>query len=452
MYSKYWLAGLALVSFSWCHAASFEGMSYLDNGEIKVGANLDIGGAITHVSKSGDEENVINSHDWGRQIQMSFYSGPTPFVPNGKEPDKVWRFLGWNPIQSGDCFGNKSKVIAHSNDGTSLYVKCIPMQWPLNNEPGECTFETWITLEGKTAKVRSKINNARSDTTQFPGRGQELPAIYTNGSYYRLFTYTGGAPFSGESLYRVAKVWDTSQGPQEVEGGPWEHWYATENWAALVNESDWGIGVWSPGTCSFVGGFAGKPGKGGPKDGPTGYIAPLGTEILDHNIEYAYDYVLILGSLEEIRGHVYENASRESLPSYRFEKDRESWLLRNCTDQGWPLNGAWNVSLTGKQAALVGPKTFWDAAALPRVFLRAAFNTGSDKATLRWQRFGKKGAEKFGEITFAVQSDGKMRTHEIDLSASPAYQGPCTQFILRPAVDDAAGRNIVLESLAPQAP
>lgn len=175
----------------------FHGMSFVDNGTIRVGINLDIGGAITYVSSSDSTENIINSHDWGRQVQMSFYAGPTPFVPNGKEPNRTWRFLGWNPIQAGDCYGHGSKVIAYENDGQTLYVKCIPMQWPLNNEPGECTFETWIRLEDNAVRVRSQINNARADKTPYPARGQELPAVYTNGNYYRLFTYAGNRAHRG---------------------------------------------------------------------------------------------------------------------------------------------------------------------------------------------------------------------------------------------------------------
>ena len=81
-------------------AAEFSGMSYLDNGVIKIGINLDIGGAITYLSPSGSKENAINSHDWGRQIQMSFYSGPNPYQPEGTEVRESWKFLGWNPIQS----------------------------------------------------------------------------------------------------------------------------------------------------------------------------------------------------------------------------------------------------------------------------------------------------------------------------------------------------------------
>ena len=94
-------------------AAHAENMSYVDNGQIKLGINLDIGGAITYISKSGSDLNLINSCDWGRQIQMSHYAGPVPFEPNGQKPHPAWTFIGWNPIQAGDCNGIGSKVIAH---------------------------------------------------------------------------------------------------------------------------------------------------------------------------------------------------------------------------------------------------------------------------------------------------------------------------------------------------
>jgi hypothetical protein len=136
-------------------------VGYLDNGQIRIGVNLALGGAITYLSKSGSDANLINSFDWGRQIQMSHYSGPVPFAPNGKQPNKTWARLGWNPIQSGDCFGNRSRILNYQNDGKTIYVRCVPMQWPLNNEPGECTFECWIRLDGATAHVRSRINNHR---------------------------------------------------------------------------------------------------------------------------------------------------------------------------------------------------------------------------------------------------------------------------------------------------
>ncbi len=429
-------------------AQEFSGESTLDNGTIKIGIDLGIGGAIVYLASSNGGDNLINSHDWGRQVQMSFYSGPVPFTPNGKEPHATWRGLGWNPIQSGDCYDNRSKVLAHTNDGAAIYVKCVPMQWPLDNEPGECTFESWITLEGATARVRSKIINARGDTTQYPGRGQELPAIYTNGTHYRLFTYASDAPFTNAPLRQITKVWDTSKGVN-VEGGPWDNWYGTENWAALVNTDDFGVGVWSPGTYSFTGGFAGKPGAGEPKDGPTGYIAPVRREILDHNIEYAYDYVLIVGTLDAIRKHVYDHADKERLPNYAFAADRQSWTLRDAHDTGWPVQGGWTILLDSEDAVIEGPDAFWDAAAMPKIAVRAAFDTGQASTTLRWHRFNADGSSASSELAFDVIPDGVMRTYLIDLAASPEYRGPIQRISLFPKAAPSSSRRVTIESIGP---
>lgn len=423
-------------------------MSYLDNGVIRIGINLDIGGAITYLSESGSGENIVNSHDWGRQIQMSFYSGPNPFTPNGKEPSPVWKFLGWNPIQSGDAFGNRSEVIEHTNDGESLYVKCVPMQWPLDNEPGECTFEVWIRLEDNAVQVRSKLTNAREDHTQYHSRGQELPAVYSNGTYYRLFTYDGDAPFTGGPVRRITKVWDTRQGPQEVEGGPWDHWYATENWAALVREDDWGVGIWSPDTYAFTGGFAGTPGAGGPKDGPTGYIAPTRQEILDRNIEYEYDYTLIVGNLEEIRDYVYREAERKRLPHFTFETGRESWTLRDCEDDGPPTTGTWPIRLTGPAPRIIGPDSFWQTDNVPTIYIRAAFDTGRDRATLRWECYQDGETRRSGATTFDVIPDGTMRTYAVNLSGLDGYAGASTRLVLAPETDGSEGRSVAIERIS----
>ncbi len=445
------IPSLCIISITLCasvHAAEtsqFSGMSYLDNGAVRIGINLDIGGAITYLSKSGSDENIVNSHDWGRQIQMSFYSGPAPYYPeSGKKPSDTWKFIGWNPIQSGDVGNNPSKVIAHRNNGTEMYVKCIPMHWPLDNEPGQCTFESWLTLEGNTVRVRSQINNARKDQTQYAARGQELPAVYSNGTYYRLFTYDGDAPFTGAPARQITKVWDTSIPPAEAPGGPWDSWYATENWAALVNDADFGMGIWTLNTYTYTGGFAGVPGSGGPKDSPTGYISPIRREILDHNIQYGYNYTLIVGQLQEIRDYVYEQAARVALPAYAFEKDRQSWVLADAQDQGWPIAGKWSVALTGKKPRLIGPKAFWKAENMPTVYLRAAFDTGSTTATLRWEGFQGKGG---GNVSFEVIPDGTMRTYAIKLADTKGYRGICTGLVLMPATDGAAGRTATLERL-----
>ena len=406
-----------------------EKMSFLDNGTIRLGVNLNLGGSITYLADADDRTNIINNHDWGRQIQMSFYSGPVPFTPGGKQPSKTWAGLGWNPIQSGDCAGNRSRIIDHRNDGKSIYVKCVPMQWPLDNEPGECTFESWIKLEDNVVKVRSRINNNRTDKTQYSGRGQELPAVYTNGPWYRLFSYKGDKPFTNDKLSRFTKTWTSLE---DAGGSPWEYWTATENWAALVNKDDWGLGVFKPDTYPFTGGFFGTPGKGGSKDGPTGYISPVQNEILDHNIGYEYEYVLIVGKLDEIRRYVYKHSQHKSLPDYRFEKNRQHWIYRNATDSGWPIRGTLNISLDKNDPQLIGPVGFWLARDAPKIYIHAACRTHDTGARLFWRTHSEPGFTEQRSVSFEIRPDGQYHTYEIDLSSSPQYKGAITGLRLDP--------------------
>lgn len=412
-------------------------MDYLDNGAIRLGVDLNLGGAVTWLSPSKSETNLINSWDWGRQIQMSYYSGPVPFTPNNKQPAPQWKALGWNPIQAGDHFGHSSKTIEHTNDGKTLYVKCVPMQWPLENEPGECTFETWYTLDGNIIKVRAALNNARSDKTQYPARTQELPAVYTNGPWHRLMTYTGDKPFEKDNLTQINH-------PLGKDGKPWANWNATEQWAALVDDNNFGLGVWNPDCLRFGGGFAGKPGKGGAHDDPTGYIAPNRQEILDHNIRHEFQYWLILGTLDEIRDKVYAVARRPTPPNYIFDKDRQGWWYHDLTDTGWPIKGELALTPGAKDPYLVAPGALWRAADAPILYLRAAFTTKHARAQIYFTPLGGKSIP----VDFPITGDGQYRTCEIRLDAHPAYTGLIAGLRLDPVPAGAPGDTIKLRSIS----
>src|SRR5438105_12925530 len=67
-------------------------MSFLDNGVVRLGVDLNLGGSITWLSRSGSDHNMVNSHDLGRQIQMSYYSGRVPYVVGDKQPKPNWAF------------------------------------------------------------------------------------------------------------------------------------------------------------------------------------------------------------------------------------------------------------------------------------------------------------------------------------------------------------------------
>jgi len=393
-------------------------MSYIQNEFIRVGIDLNLGGSITFISDVRKGENMINNSDWGRQVQMSFYSGPNPFTPNGKEPAPFWRGLGWNPIQSGDYAGKRSRVLVHENEGKQLYVKCVPMQWPLDNEPGECTFESWITLEGNTVQVRSRLVNNRQDTTQYHARAQELPAVYTNAPYHRMVTYRGSKPFSGDTISLIK-----NHNYPKAPGINWAYWQATEGWTANLNEADYGLGVWNPDVQSYCGGYYGDGSfQGGSKDASTGYIAPLHTEILDHNITYDYHYVLILGSLDQIRGYVYKNSPKRTLPDYIFKKDRQHWILQNTTDSGWPVNNGLQIKLR-ENGSLISPPLVWNAKEATELSFQAMYTGDTKTAKLYLKKFGEKEFKEENAYQFDVKSSGKVTTYKVQLSQNQNYTG-----------------------------
>ncbi len=244
----------------------------LDNGTIKIGIDLVHGGGINYLSESGSSYNVVNVADYGRYIQQSYYSGPQPYIPDGATQNPTWSNWAWNPVQAGDSYGYTSQVLDNSNDGTTLYVKSIPKQWALRNVDAESTMETWITLAANRAQVRHRLTNSRADTTQYWAPHQELPAVYTIGQLEDLYTYEGNAPFTGGALTKIDNI---------LGNGGWGYWNSSENWAAHVNSSGWGLGVFTPGANLTAGGFAGTPGIGGPYQGDTGYMSPLISETMD---------------------------------------------------------------------------------------------------------------------------------------------------------------------------
>lgn len=299
-------------------------MSWIENDRIKLGVDLDLGGAITFLASTKDGGNVINNFDLGRQVQLSFYSGPVPFESSGQKPAEHWRHLGWNPIQTGDDFKNASRILTHENDGKHIHLTCIPLQWPLNNIPGECTFESWLELDGSMVKARARLNNARSDHTQYSARLQELPAVYANAAFPRVVSYTGAKPFTRDAITDI---------PKSKTKHPWSFWAGTERWAALLDDTDYGLGLITPDRVDFTGGFAGKPGANDTRGNSTGYLAGQGLEILDHNIVYEFRYELVLGSLDDIRKRAATHRP-PGPPAWIFTQDRQGWHYQNASDTG----------------------------------------------------------------------------------------------------------------------
>lgn len=403
------LLSILLISTS-VHA---ERMSWLENDRLKLGVDLDRGGAITFLASVKDGANVINNFDLGRQVQLSFFSGPVPFEANGQKPAEHWRHIGWNPIQTGDDFKNASRILAHENDGRQIHLTCAPLQWPFNNVPGECTFDSWLELDGAVVKARARLSNARSDHTQYPARLQELPAVYANAAFHRVVSYTGAQPFSQEAVSLI---------PKSQTKHPWSFWTGTEGWAALLDEQDYGLGLITQGRVHFTGGFAGRPGPNDTHGNSTGYLAGQGQEILDHNIVYEFCYELLLGTAQEIRARATTHRP-QGPPAWNFAKDRQGWHYQNARDTGWPVKNHLHMLLEQDDPQLISPLSFWQAADAPYLIIEAAFHTRQKQGVLMWQPHGQPGFSSAQMTSFPLIADGAFHRHVIPLSSIPAYHG-----------------------------
>jgi hypothetical protein len=274
------------------------------NNILTLGVDTDHGGAISYLVDNNDPTlNLINCHDQGREVQQSYYAGPDPYK-GAQWSGGPWP---WNPISSGDAFGHSSSIISLNNTASSIYVKARPLQWALDNVPCNCTFETYITLDADGAFVRNRLINFREDETDYGGRDQELPAVYTIGQLSELWTYTGDAPWTGGALTQVS---------YPVPGPPWQGFTASEHWAAFTDgiPQHYGVGVYHHNISTFLGGFHGTQGQGGSTDDDTGYIAPVGVRDIVHDDEFVWCYHLAIGYLDTIRG--YFSARRSTACSF----------------------------------------------------------------------------------------------------------------------------------------
>jgi len=414
----------------------------LDNGTIKVGVDTLYGGAITYLSQSGSTNNLINDNDHGRQVQQSYYSGPDNFHPPGTIQDPNNSPFPWNPVQAGDAFGNPSEVLASSNVNGVIYIKTRPKQWSLQNYPSDCIIEQWILLDGPAVRVHCKLTNQRSDHTQYTPYGQELPAVYGIGTLCHLFSYTGLAPFTGGALTEQPAVW------------PFFNWRATENWGALVNSNNFGVGIHHPDAIDMVGAYyapTSNPCTGESPDNNTAYLGPHHLEVLDYNIVYQYDFNLIVGALTDIRNWVYTHHS-DPRPDYSFRTSRSHWYA-NYGDAGVP-SGFLRENLNGIDPILTGPYTAFSASDCPRIYFKARYVMSSPPADavaqLFWETNNSGDFSETRSQTVTVIPDGMWRVYSFDVGGNAAWSGLISQLRLDPIQSGGTGDYVDIAGISYQ--
>ena len=279
-------AALALVACDKSGQPTFTpSPKYISNGIVKLGVDMSAGGSIFYFSEVAKERNLLNHNDKGRFIQQSYY---------GIEDGSMWADVpwNWNPIQGGGYRGKAATVLEQNIQSDQLYIKSLPVHWATGEDVTDAYMEETITLDGNVARLH--LSFTYNGTVEHPSRHQELPAIFADADLKHMYYYEGDAPWTNADL--------TSR----IPGWPNEYLERHEEWAAYVDDTGWGIGVYTPGTVSCT---AYRSALEGAAAGPAGpqcsYFAPIREFRVMPGMTFSYDVYVTIGTLEQIRERFY---------------------------------------------------------------------------------------------------------------------------------------------------
>lgn len=311
----------ALTAFSVFNRKVLDKEIFIQNQKLKAGVNLDWGGALSYLEdldsavevaqkdgriildshageKSGGKVlsrsvNLINCHDTGRLVQQSYYGA---FDGEGYEPgyfmESRWSY---NPVQGGNQFNGKSKIVDVRLAETQLYIKARPMDWALDDAHITPSYmEATYTLDGGVLKTECRF----VDFSGYPNRvsSQELPAFYC-AEPLNDFIY----PDENGELVSVPDLifWPDAGYP---------NFKTSENWSAFTagGTDGFGIGLLTPHHDTFLAGVFGRGGcstADPAAEGPTSYIACVDTFEFMSFRPFEYEFYLTTGDANEIRSN-----------------------------------------------------------------------------------------------------------------------------------------------------
>lgn len=277
---------------------------FLENESFRLGVKLDWGGAIGEFTdkRQAVYGNLLNEHDTGRLVQQSFY-GPAeiPGYENGVFMGNVWNY---NPVQGGDQFGYRSKLVAFEQTGNRIKIVSRPLDWAKENSPTMTYYTNVYTLAPSGVKVENTVIDFLE--TPWTPRHQELPAFYSISALGNFVFYDGDKPWTDDGLQvlRDLPFWGGGESYHTVKEGN------TETWCAWVDDENYGVGVFTPIAEILLAGRHEYNGSASPLDNATNYVAPLCIFALEYDEPFSYTYYLTAGPLREIRQTFRQIAGR----------------------------------------------------------------------------------------------------------------------------------------------
>jgi len=313
---------------------------YIENSRFKIGVALYDGGGLTYYEDKADGihevGNMLNNHDAGRLVQQSYY-GTMEYPYNcATYNGTTWSY---NPVQGGDQYNNKSKVLDYVIGDDYIYVKCRPLDWAQNNLYTYCYMENYYYVKDTYVEVDNRFIDF-SSYNHGTARHQELPAFYTI-SYLDTFSFYGGSsPWTNDTVTTKYDMPFWGGNPDayfNVKSGNTEVWCAWTN-----NQNGKGIGLYCPGTEILLAGRHNPTGSTNPADDGTSYVAPLRTFIMENFKPFEYSYIITSGTVEEIRSTFKENKD------YLTEEKTGTYNL-----SGYATNGTANIPGSNQTSSYV---------------------------------------------------------------------------------------------------
>lgn len=241
---------------------------FLGNDTIRIGFDKRMG-AISYFERKPNGVNLINNHDAGRQA--GFETRIHPDAPTTWKPYPTAKYMTdifpnnggasrqWNGLPQGNFYNDYFKSIEHlggipekiefdKKHGT-LYIKAKLWDWGFVNDDNGiykkidagAYNEYWVSLSGIAANFTVKqVRNIPYFVTA--NNSSLLLNVFINLNYpfaNKWQTYNGANPYSNQAV-QVRTNFTQNQ------SNFWET--PTENWAAMTNQDDFGMGIYTKDT------------------------------------------------------------------------------------------------------------------------------------------------------------------------------------------------------------
>jgi hypothetical protein len=262
--------------------------------EVPVQIDLRWGGAITYIGLDG--QNVVDTNDCGRLIQLALYDPDLPRVIAGPVclPSNPGYNVAWNPVQACDACtapnDHYSPILAGSDKS---YIKVRPLLWIGNGQPGDFLIEQRIsqTQFPNAAKMSYKIIHEGGDYHK--NLSVEFPATWIQGRYSKFVYYNGHHPWTDGAVSMRTTPMDYSTEPL----------LGVESWGALVDPTtDRGVGVYNPHSQALMN-FDNDPAHG--SNHPTYFTTWISYEVPPYS-EFSLEFYILTGNWREMRTTIYQ--------------------------------------------------------------------------------------------------------------------------------------------------